>query len=188
MFPCSSVWSLSSEPFEKTDTQSPNTYVSSLTLEQFKSQELCVNGTKRNWLWQRGYVLLNYQCSTTFWRVSGMQEAVSLPAIHPPCWCSICRAPGSPLWVCSFEKELLGIIHFLFTERETLSLKPFLAIRGDRKHLAGSFLKNRLRFQAPFTEAITSYGPDSPSLLTAKLSLDSSERLSNFTYRLAFFT
>lgn len=100
VFPCSSVWSLSSEPFEKTDTQSPNTYVSSLTLEQFKSQELCVNGTKRNWLWQRGYVLLNYQCSTTFWRVSGMQEAVSLPAIHPPCWCSICRAPGSPLWVC----------------------------------------------------------------------------------------
>lgn len=95
--------------------------------------------------------------------------------------------PQGALFEC-VEKELLGIIHFLFTERETLSLKPFLAIRGDRKHLAGSFLKNRLRFQARFTEAITSYGPDSPSRLTAKLSLDSSERLSNFTYRLAFFT
>lgn len=32
--------------------QSPHTYVSSLTLEQFKSQALCVNGTKRNWLWR----------------------------------------------------------------------------------------------------------------------------------------
>lgn len=33
--------------------------LSSLTWEQFKSQALCVNGTKRNWLWRCEYVLLN---------------------------------------------------------------------------------------------------------------------------------
>lgn len=108
---------------------------------------------------------------------------LGLPSTRPADAAS--AEPQGAVFEC-VEKELLGIIHFLFTERETLSLKPFLAIRGDRKHLAGSFLKNRLRLQARSTEAITSYGPGSPSHLTAKRSSDSSERLSNFTSRLAF--
>lgn len=88
-----------------------------------------------------------------------------LPATRPADAAS--AEPQGVLFEC-VEKELLGITHFLFTERETLSLKPFLAIRGDWKHLAGSFLKSRLRLQAHFTEAITSYGPGSPSHLTGK--------------------
>lgn len=164
---CSSVRSLSPEPFEKTDTQPPNTHVSSLTSEQFKLQELCVSGTKRNWLLQCGSVLLNYQCSMTFRWVSGMQEDVSLPAGHPPCWCSICRAPGSPLGVC---REGTPWNYPLSIQRKgnTFSKKPFLAIRGDLRHWAGSFLNNSLTLQACFTEAITSNGPGVPSHFTGQ--------------------
>lgn len=104
-----------------------------------------------------------------------------LPATRPADAAS--AEPQGALFEC-VEKELLGIIHFLFTERETLSLKPFLAIRGDQKHLAGSFLKNRLRPISPRPSLAT--GQAAPHISQAKLSFDSSEQLSNFTPRLAF--
>lgn len=57
-----------------------------------------------------------------------------LPATHPADVAS--AEPRGAHFEC-VEKELPGINYFLFTEKETLSLEPFLATRGDLKHLAG---------------------------------------------------
>lgn len=88
-----------------------------------------------------------------------------LPATHPADAASA-KLRGAHLE--RAENELLDINHFLFGERETLSLKPFLVIRGDPTHLAGPFLKNSPRLQSCFTEAIASQGPEFASHFTGQ--------------------